>query len=277
MWYGAFFLFCLRFTRSPAGIPAMNTPIFRSVADRIREHARAASERPALIQDDTVLRYGDLDALMDRIAAALQRDGLSPGEAIAMCGHSTPRQAALFLGALRAGVAAAPLAPSVTADSFASMLKDSQARCLFVDASAAALVPPDALPHCVALDAGAPGQAFEDWLAPAGAQPHPVQVDPAAPFNIIYSSGTTGTPKGIVQPHGMRAAHIERGARYGYGPQTVTLLATPLYSNTTLVVFFPTIAHGGSVLLMHKFDAAAYLSLAEGHSFRAYVPWSAGW
>jgi long-chain acyl-CoA synthetase len=243
----------------------MNAPAFRSAADHIREHARIDPARPALIQDDEVLRYGDLDALMDRIAATLQRDGVQPGEAIAMCGHSTPRQAALFLGALRAGVVAAPLAPSVTADSFASMLKDSRSRCLFVDASAAALVPPEALPHCVALDAGAPGQPFDDWLAPPQAKPKPVQVGPEAPFNIIYSSGTTGTPKGVVQPHGMRAAHIQRGARYGYGPQTVTLLATPLYSNTTLVVFFPTVANGGSVLLMRKFDAAAYLVLAERH------------
>jgi long-chain acyl-CoA synthetase len=53
------------------------------------------------------------------------------------------------------------------------------------------------------------------------------------------------------------------GARYGYGPDTVTLLSTPLYSNTTLVVFFPTLAFGGAVLLMPKFDAAAYLRLAE--------------
>ncbi len=52
-------------------------------------------------------------------------------------------------------------------------------------------------------------------------------------------------------------------AHYGYGPDTVTLLATPLYSNTTLVVFFPTLAFGGCVALMPKFDAGGYLQLAE--------------
>ena len=63
----------------------------------------------------------------------------------------------------------------------------------------------------------------------------------------------------------MRWVHVKRGAAYGYGPDTVTLLATPLYSNTTLVVFFPTLAFGGSVVLMPKFDALGYLQLAERH------------
>ena len=174
-------------------------------------------------------------------------------------------QAALFLGALRAGVAVAPLAPSVTAQDFASMLADAQAKLLFVDAGAAALVPAGARSRCIALDAGAPGRSFDAWLAPPGATPRPVAITPDAPFNIIYSSGTTGTPKGIVQPHGMRWMHIVRGATYDYGPDGVTLLATPLYSNTTLVVFFPTIAFGGTVVLMAKFDAARYLALAQQH------------
>jgi len=54
-----------------------------------------------------------------------------------------------------------------------------------------------------------------------------------------------------------------RGGRFGYSRETVTLLATPLYSNTTLVVFFPTVAFGGTVVLMEKFDVDRYLALAE--------------
>ena len=83
------------------------------------------------------------------------------------------------------------------------------------------------------------------------------------PFNIIYSSGTTGEPKGIVHPHAMRWAHVRRAGVLGYGPDAVTLLSTPLYSNTTLVSFLPTVALGGTAILMPKFDARGYLELAQ--------------
>jgi long-chain acyl-CoA synthetase len=163
--------------------PASNPPAFRAIPDLVREHAGTAPQRRALaLAAGTEVRaidYATLDARMDRVAAALQRDGLQAGDAIALC--------------------AATSIDSVT-------------------------------------------------------------IAPEWPFNIIYSSGTTGEPKGIVQSHGMRWAHVRRGScEIWLRADTVTLLSTPLYSNTTLVVFFPTLAFGGTVVLMPKFDAAGYL------------------
>jgi acyl-CoA synthetase (AMP-forming)/AMP-acid ligase II len=63
----------------------------------------------------------------------------------------------------------------------------------------------------------------------------------------------------------MRWAHVQRARLQGYGSDAVTVIATPLYSNTTLVSFFPTVTLGGTVVLMAKFDAAKYLVLAEQH------------
>ena len=262
---------------NPAPEPIAD-PAYRTLAGLVRRHAHTRPHSPALRQGDECLSYAGLDALMDRIAGSLQRDGLRPGDAIAICAHASPRYAAVFLGALRAGVVVAPLAPSVSRASFASMLADAQARWLFLDAAALdALGDAADAARCISLDAVAPGRAFEDWLVPAGTGPEPaeaaaegavdvaVELEPAHPFNIIYSSGTTGAPKGIVQSHGMRWSHVMRGAAYGYAADVVTLLATPLYSNTTLVVFFPTLAFGGSVILMQKFDAAGYLALAVQH------------
>src|SRR5206468_11535920 len=66
-------------------------------------------------------------------------------------------------------------------------------------------------------------------------------------------------------PIAMRRAHIQRSVRLGNGPEAVTLLSTPLYSNTTLVSVLPTIALGGTAILMAKFDARGYLELAQRH------------
>ena len=195
----------------------------------------------------------------------------APATAIAICATMSIEYAAVFLGALRAGVVVAPLAPGSAPSSLARMVADASARLVFTDAACIDVVgpvdpnsPSGAVPR-IALDGSTAGQALNAWLLQPGAKPKPVAVEPAWPFNIIYSSGTTGEPKGIVQSHGMRWAHVCRVGVYQYGPQTVTVLSTPLYSNTTLVVFFPTLAFGGTVVLMPKFDAAGYLRLAQTH------------
>jgi len=239
---------------------------FATLSECIREHAIQQPQRAAVIHDQHELNYAELDALADRMAAALQRDGLRPGDALAICATSSIEYVALFLGGLRAGGAVAPLAPSSTADSLAGMVADCGARLFFIDAAVA-----DELEAAgshikaalITLDGTSGGRALADWLAPVGAKPLPVTIAPDAAFNIIYSSGTTGAPKGIVQSHAMRWAHMQRAALSGYGTQSVTLISTPLYSNTTLVCLFPTLSSGGSVVLMAKFDAAQYLSLAQ--------------
>jgi acyl-CoA synthetase (AMP-forming)/AMP-acid ligase II len=241
---------------------------FGLIADLVAAYAHEQPQRRALVKDEDVLTYGELDALMNRIAASLQRDGLASGDVIAICALSRVEYGAVFLGALRAGVAVAPLAPSSTPESLLGMLADCGAKKLFLDESVAKSLAATALPpelQTISLDGGAFATPFQQWLAPINAKPAPVVIEPDAPFNIIYSSGTTGTPKGIVQPHRMRWAHVKRAAGSGYDTSAVTICSTPLYSNTTLVSFFPAIAGGGTVVLMSKFDAVKFLDLAQKH------------
>jgi len=250
---------------------------FGALTDLVRAHAEAEPQRRAVVVGGQAWDYATLDATMDRVASALQQAGVRPGQAVAICAGTSLAYVAVFLGALRAGVAVAPLAPSSTRESLAGMVANAEARWLFLDADGAAVLGPAAAgdPPRVALDEEeAAGQPFSVWLAPPGARPQPVQPAPEWPFNIIYSSGTTGEPKGIVQSHGMRWSHLQRGLAFGYGPGTVTLLATPLYSNTTLVVFFPSLAFGATLVLMPRFDARAYLQLAqdEGATHTMLVP-----
>ncbi|WP_260598523.1 class I adenylate-forming enzyme family protein [Sphingomonas endolithica] len=232
---------------------------FATLPELIRAHAREHPDKVAVAEAGGELDYAGLDALMDRIAAALQRDGFVPGTAVAIVAGASIDYAAIFLGTLRAGGVVTPLVPSATGDAIAAMIADSGAAVTFVDGDAAKTLAGEQIPgKLVHL------KSLGTWLAPEGARPAPVEIGPEDGFNIIYSSGTTGTPKGIVQSHAMRWAHIARNAAAGFGT-AVTMIATPLYSNTTLVSFLPTLGWGGTIVLMKKFDARGYLQLAERH------------
>jgi acyl-CoA synthetase (AMP-forming)/AMP-acid ligase II len=241
--------------------PAPGLPPFRAIADLVREHARARPGSLALRQGTQRMTWGELDVLVDRIAARLQAAGARPTQAIAISGANSIPYLALFLGGLRAGLAVAPLPNGATPGQLAGMVRDSGARFLFADAS----VPPLTVDAArIRMDLPGGTGSLREWLGDAADASQPVAIDASWPFNIIYSSGTTGTPKGIVQPHAMRWAHVARAENYGYGPDAVAMVATSLCSNTTLVSVFPCLAKGGAVVMTEgRFDPAAYLALAQ--------------
>ncbi|MBC7166553.1 class I adenylate-forming enzyme family protein [Phenylobacterium sp.] len=238
---------------------------FGTLSDLVAAQGRDRPGHIALVDGERTISYGDLNVLVDRIAAGLQREGVGPREAVAICATTSLEYAAVFLGALRAGAAAAPLAPSSSPESLVMMLKDCGSKLFFLDkgvADAIAGVAGEIEAKPIALDGSDAGLSFEAWLPESGARPQAVSVGPDDPFNIIYSSGTTGAPKGIVQPHAMRWGQVRRGI---YSGDSVTMISTPLYSNTTLVSFLPTLGNGGTAVLMPKFDAEKFLKLSEKH------------
>ena len=240
---------------------------FGNFARLFKLQAATKPEHIAVICEGRTITYSELDALADRVAAGLQRDGVKAENVVAICAKNSIEYAAIFIGTLRAGAAISPLAPSATPDQLVGMIEDSGATHLFADLEVAEQLAPTALQIAakfVAINDEAAGVTFEAWL-PSTGDYTPVEVQPDWAFNIIYSSGTTGNPKGIVQSNEMRWPHNGLSDPPGYGPDAVALISTGLYSNTTLVSFIPALAGGGTIVLMPKFDARSFLELSEQH------------
>lgn len=228
---------------------------FGTLPDLVRVHAGLWPEKAALVQDGEQLDYATLDRLVDRAAAAMQRDGIRAGDVVAICSLNSIRYAVAFVAALRAGAAVAPLAPLTTPQALGLMLDNCDAKILFADGAGngvAAVEHAARSPLAIGLDDATPFHGFDQWLAPEGTAPAAIPANPEAVFNIIYSSGTTGTPKGIVHTNQLRWPQICSITLSPYQPDSVTIISTPLYSNTTLVSFLPALGCGGTVVLMKK-------------------------
>ncbi|WP_372502008.1 AMP-binding protein [Tistrella mobilis] len=251
-----------------------NADAFQNISDAIRAHAAERPGAPAVEDETTALDWQGFNARIDAITAALQQDGIGRGDKVAMLARNAVDVLALYMATLRAGACAVPLSTLASAEQLAAMVQDSGARLLAVDAYSLPLIEPalDRLGdvRLIGFDMAPGGEwpggnwtGFADWLASAPATPAPVVIEALDLFNIIYSSGTTGVPKGIVHSHQMRGAQTRRIQTMGFGPDTVSIVSTPIYSNTTLAALLPTVLFGGLAVLMAKFDAGRFLELAE--------------
>ena len=241
---------------------------FGTLDDLLRIHANERPSRIAVICEDRQIAYAELNTLADRAAAALQRDGVQPKSVVAICASSSIEYVVLFVAILRVSATVAPLPSSATPEQLVTMLDDCRATHLFADdwvSKNLERLSSAIVARRIALGADTAGVGFDHWLAPEGATPKPATIDSELSFNIIYSSGTTGTPKGIIHSYRMRWCHIVRFLSMGYGPDAVAILSTPPYSNTTLISLLPALASGATCVLMPKFDARRYLELCERH------------
>ncbi|MEO0462821.1 MAG: class I adenylate-forming enzyme family protein [Pseudomonadota bacterium] len=232
-----------------------------SFLDVLTLWARAQPDQIALVDDTRDVAWAELIGLVERLAARLIETGLERGQSVAILGANSVEYALVFLAAVRAGGVAAPLTTSASPDQLIGMATDSGAQHLFIDAAKAAELGPDFMAQLIRV----PLEEIEGWMAPPGSRAPAFAPQAGDAFNIIYSSGTTGIPKGIVHSHQMRWRQFGATALsyLGSGLEVRSLASTPLYSNTTMVAFLAPLLAGGTVRIMGKFDCARWLGHAQ--------------
>lgn len=228
-------------------------------ADAFLAVAQKHPNKIAVIDESRHCSWGEFSLLARSIAGRLVKEGITPGQRIAALSDNSVEYLALYCGVVLAGACMTPLPTSANAATLSKMLENCDAQHLFVSSPYASLAKSLGMASTIDLT------SLKDW---ANAPPidHVIEVPSNGYFDLIYSSGTTGTPKGIVHDHLFRGRQLDRMPRFGLDGDACLIMSTPLYSNTTLVAVLPVLAKGGTIVSMGKFNALKFLELSQKHA-----------
>lgn len=234
--------------------------------------AESTPDKPAVIRPATgeALTYRMLEDRSRRVAHYLRGCGLRPGDHVAMVSGNDVRMMEIYWGALRSGLYITAVNWNLTAAEAGFVIDDCGASALFVSAEAAASVSGDlpSVPHRAAFGAAVPG--YDDYEEVLADQPDaPLDGEPRGQ-DMLYSSGTTGRPKGIKPP--LPEGSVDEvpdpytsifAPLYGFDDESVYLCPAPLYHAAPLRFCGMVTSVGGTVILMDHFDAEESLRLIE--------------
>jgi long-chain acyl-CoA synthetase len=250
-------------------------------------HASQHPERAAVIDsgDGAILTYAQLDRQSIQLSNLFRRLGLRPGDGVAMLLENGPWFFIVAWAAQRSGLYYTPVSTHFTADEVAYIVEDCGAR-VFVSSSeqssvASKLVVDANLAHLDAwLGVGSPMPGFdgiENQMSSLPTSPLTAELEGSA---MLYSSGTSGRPKGIrmplqLDPIGTPSSVMKLGrSLYGFGEDTVYLSPAPLYHSAPLNFSMAVHRLGGTVVVMARFDPEEFLQSIDryGVSHTQVVP-----
>ena len=204
----------------------------------------------ALVDDQGDHTYAELDKRVDRVAAALWSDGVKPGDRVAILAWNGPEVVELAHAVARLGAILVPLNARLRVDELAFQLRDAEVALLVCDtslsetAAAAARAAGVASPHTLPLE-GRKGITFPRVGAHASDDP----------LCIMYTSGTTGLPKGVVLTYGnMFASAAGSAFNLGVLPGDRWLAVLPLFHVGGLSIVMRSVLYGTAVVLHRQFD-----------------------
>ncbi len=232
--------------------------------------ARRTPDRTAVVHEDRVLTYGVLHRRVLRLAHVLRALGVTSGDRVAYLGPNHPAFLETLFAAGALGAVFVPLNTRLAAPELAYNLADSGSVVLVhapeQDEAARAAADQAGVRHRIALEGPGEGAlGYEELLADGPDAPLDVAVAPEDPCMIMYTSGTTGRPKGAVLSHANIVWNsVNVLVDTDLTADEVTLVAAPLFHTAGLnMTCLPTLLKGGRVILLAAFDADRVLDLVE--------------
>ncbi|MFD8426453.1 4-coumarate--CoA ligase family protein [Streptomyces coelicoflavus] len=253
-----------------ADVPPVDLPIH----DAVLGGAAAFGDTPALIDgtDGTTLSYEQVDRFHRRVAAALAEAGVRKGDVLALHSPNTVAFPLAFYAATRAGASVTTVHPLATAEEFAKQLKDCAARWIvtvspLLDTARRAAELAGGVQEILVCDSAPGHRSLVDMLGSTAPEPS-VAIDPAEDVAALpYSSGTTGTPKGVMLTHRQIAtnlAQLEPSMPSAPGDRVLAVLPFFHIYGLTALMNAP-LRLGATVVVLPRFDLEQFLAAIQNH------------
>jgi len=245
-----------------------------TLADIPRLHAASRPGAVALAFEGRETTFGDLERRSSQVAERMARDGVKPGDRIAYLGKNCDRYFEILLAAAKAGAVMTPIGWRLAPPEAAAILDDSLARLVFVgpeglDQARASIALMPLAPPMIAIDAEAAGAiAYDDWRSDAAGVPPDVDIQPGGVVLQMYTSGTTGLPKGVMLTHAnllakQRDAAHARMDWHLWRLDDVNLIAMPVGHVGGTLWGVVGLMYGAKCVVAREFDPLKVLDFIE--------------
>ena len=241
-----------------------------NVSNLIKRQVQENPQKTAIIFEDRGLSYGELDVLISKAAEGFQKLGLKRGDVLSLFLPSLPELIIGYLGTVRAGLTVNVVNAMLRQQEVAYILKDCQSSAVLIDATRISIIE-GLRPEVPSLDrvitlreAGKDYTAFDVLLAEGSGTFSPPETKGSDLCHLMYTSGTTGRPKGVMATHLNIWHNATQFGKVHFKPEDTIMIATPIFHCWGLINgTFGMLSQGGTVITVERFHPDQALEAIE--------------